>query len=135
VARSVSLTLRRANAEDADFSFRVLKETMRDYAVATWGTWWEEESRRETVEQVTAGRTQIIELDGRPIGVQLVEQAGTHIQLVQLYRERISAAGVRHGVAQAPSCGSWGIEPADSLAGTGGQSREAALREAGVRRG
>jgi hypothetical protein len=46
------LTLRRAEAEDADFAFRVLKETMRDYAIATWGTWLEEESRRETVEQV-----------------------------------------------------------------------------------
>jgi ribosomal protein S18 acetylase RimI-like enzyme len=58
---------------------------MQEYAVATWGTWWEEESRRETIEQVSVGRTQIIELDGRTIGVQLVDRPGTHIQLVQLH--------------------------------------------------
>jgi hypothetical protein len=40
-------------AEDAEFAFAVLKETMRDHAVATWGTWWEEESRREIFEQVS----------------------------------------------------------------------------------
>jgi GNAT superfamily N-acetyltransferase len=79
------LTVRRATAEDAEFAFRVLKETMREYAIATWGTWWEDESRRETDEQVTAGRTEIIELDKVPIGVQLVDRTGTHIQLVQLY--------------------------------------------------
>ena len=58
---------------------------MREYVIATWGTWWEEQSRQETVEQVTAGRTEIIELDGQAIGVQLVDRPGTHIQLVQLY--------------------------------------------------
>ena len=33
-----SLALRRANAKDAEFAFRVLKETMREYVVATWGS-------------------------------------------------------------------------------------------------
>src|ERR1700730_9592790 len=83
--REDSLTLRRAGAEDADFAFRVLKETMLEYVVSTWGTWHEEESRRETVEQVSSGRTEIIEFNQVPIGVQLVERPGTHIQLVQLY--------------------------------------------------
>lgn len=63
----------------------MLKETMREYAITTWGTWWEDESRRETVEQVTAGRTEIIEFNHVPIGVRLVDRPGTHIQLVQLY--------------------------------------------------
>jgi GNAT superfamily N-acetyltransferase len=80
-----SLTLRRANAEDAEFAFRVLKETMRDYAVATWGTWWEEESRRETAEQVSSGGTEILEHHRVPIGVQRVERSESHIQLEQLY--------------------------------------------------
>jgi len=79
------LTLRRAKAEDADFAFRVLKETMQEYVVATWGSWREDESRRETDEQVSSGRTEVIELNGLPIGVQLVDRPGTHIQLVQLY--------------------------------------------------
>jgi len=69
---------------------------MREYVVATWGSWREEESRRETVEQVTAGRSQIIELDGTPIGVQLVDRPGTHIQVVQLY---IAKAFQRRGFA------------------------------------
>lgn len=80
-----SLILRHATAEDAEFAFRVLEQTMREYAVATWGSWWEKESRRQTVEQVAAGKTQIIELDGQPIGMQLVDRPGMHIQLVQLY--------------------------------------------------
>jgi GNAT superfamily N-acetyltransferase len=79
------LTLRRATAEDAEFAFRALKETMQDYVVAAWGAWREDESRQETFEQVRSGRTEIIELDGQRIGVQLVDRPGTHIQLVQLY--------------------------------------------------
>ena len=58
---------------------------MREYAIATWGTWWEEQSWRETSEQVSSGKTEIIELDRAQIGVQLVDRSGTHIQLVQLY--------------------------------------------------
>jgi ribosomal protein S18 acetylase RimI-like enzyme len=92
----LQLKLRGASANDAEFAFQVLKETMREYVVATWGSWREEESRRETVEQVTAGRSQIIELDGTPIGVQLVDRPGTHIQLVQLY---IAKAFQRRGFA------------------------------------
>ena len=83
--RRDSLTLRRAKAEDAEFAFKVLKETMWEYVVATWGTWREEESQRETVEQVSAGRTEVIELNRVPIGVQLVDRRGTHIQLGQMY--------------------------------------------------
>jgi ribosomal protein S18 acetylase RimI-like enzyme len=79
------LTLRRAEVEDLDFAFRVLKETMRDYAIATWGTWREEKARHETTEQVAAGRTEVIELGQVPIGVQLVDRQATHIQLLQLY--------------------------------------------------
>jgi ribosomal protein S18 acetylase RimI-like enzyme len=80
-----SLTLRPAGVSDADFAFRVLKETMRDYAIATWGTWWEDQSRTDTVEQVAAGRTDVIEFDDVPVGIQLVDRLETHIQLVQLY--------------------------------------------------
>jgi hypothetical protein len=93
------LTLRRAEAKDADFAFQVLKETMRDYAIATWGTWLEEQSRRETVEQVAAGRTEVIELNQVPIGVQLVDRQGKHIQLVQLYiAKKFQRRGVRHAI-------------------------------------
>ena len=81
----MSLTLRRANAEDAEFAFRVLKETMREYVEATWGTWREEEARRETMELATSARMEVIELNQVPIGVQLVDRPRTHIQLVQLY--------------------------------------------------
>jgi hypothetical protein len=31
-----SLTLRRPRANDGDFAFQVLKETMREYAIASW---------------------------------------------------------------------------------------------------
>ena len=58
---------------------------MQDYAVATWGTWWEEETRRETLEQVSSGGTEIIEHHRVSIGVQRVERPESHIQLEQLY--------------------------------------------------
>jgi hypothetical protein len=54
---------------------------MRGYAIAAWRTWWEEESRPETLEQVRAGRTEVIELHGAPIGVRLVDRPGTHIRV------------------------------------------------------
>jgi GNAT superfamily N-acetyltransferase len=37
---------------------------------------------------VRAGRTEVIELDGMPIGVQLVDRPGTHVQLEQLSIEK-----------------------------------------------
>jgi ribosomal protein S18 acetylase RimI-like enzyme len=45
--------------------------------------------------QVTAGRTEIVEFNHVPIGVQLVDRPGTHIQLVQLY---IAKAFQRRGL-------------------------------------
>lgn len=93
--QKVPLRLRRASAEDAEFAFRVLKETMREHAIATWGTWWEEESRRETNEQVSARKTEIIEHNGTGVGIQLVKRTDTHIQLEQLY---IAKAFQRRGL-------------------------------------
>ena len=90
-----SLILRRANAEDAAFAFRVLEETMREYAIATWGTWWEQDSRRETNEQVSAGKTEIIEHNVTGVGIRLVRRTDTHIQLEQLY---IAKAFQRRGL-------------------------------------
>ena len=128
-----SLALRRANEEDVDFAFQVLKETMRDYVVATWGTWREEESRREIAEQVSAGGTEIIELNHAPIGVQLVDRArNTHSVGADVHREGVSAPGFRHTVGSATVCGGQGIEPADPIEGVGCESGQAALRETGV---
>jgi hypothetical protein len=131
--RRDSLTLRRAKAEDPEFAFKVLKETMWEYVVATWGTWREEESQRETVEQVSAGRTEVIELNRVPIGVQLVDRArNTHSVGADVHREGVSAPGFRHTVGSATVCGGQGIEPADPIEGVGCESGQAALRETGV---
>jgi hypothetical protein len=46
---------------------------------------WEDQSQRETAAQVSAGKTEIIELDGVPIGIQLVNRFESHIELEQLY--------------------------------------------------
>jgi hypothetical protein len=54
---------------------------MRAHVIATWGTWHERESRRHVIEDTGAEKTEVIELDGVPVGFQRVERTRTHVQL------------------------------------------------------
>lgn len=63
----------------------VERETMEGYAVQTWGIFHAEESRERAIENVAAGRTQVIELDGAPIGVLRVERSAECIDLKQIF--------------------------------------------------
>jgi GNAT superfamily N-acetyltransferase len=80
-----ALTLRPANASDVEFALRVERETMREYATATWGSWLEDQARSRTVKNVLAGQTQIVEFGGVPVGTEVVERTAEHIRLLQLF--------------------------------------------------
>lgn len=77
--------LRKATGEDAEFAVLTERETMQGYAMATWGEWREAEARQRAVANVLAGRTQIIEHNGAPIGVLRVERTAECIDLKQIF--------------------------------------------------
>ena len=80
-----AVTLRPANANDVEFALRVERETMRQYAVATFGSWPEAQARERAVKNVLAGQMQIVEVAGTPVGTELVERSASEIRLLQLF--------------------------------------------------
>src|SRR5687768_15652148 len=58
---------------------------MRPYAMQTWGEWPEEKVRRRAYENVSAGKTEIIELDGQAIGIFRVERSPGSYDLKQIF--------------------------------------------------
>lgn len=80
IATETSYTLRRAKEEDYDFLFALHRATMRPYVEATWGwhdDWQEEYFRRK----FDARKRQIIQVNGRDIGVLVVEQLSDELYL------------------------------------------------------
>jgi len=77
--------LRNATEEDAEFAVLTERETMQAYALATWGDWQATEIRQRAVDNVFAGRTQIIENNGVPIGILRVQRAAECIDLKQIF--------------------------------------------------
>src|SRR5262245_3162300 len=79
------VTLRQATAADAGFACGVVDRTIRIYAEQTFENWPAVEAHARATGDAEAGRLQIMELDGRPIGIMKVERTDTHIQLHQLF--------------------------------------------------
>ena len=79
------ITLRPATPEDVEFAYRVSRETMRGHALATFGTWNQEEVRQRCSKNIADGFTRIIELDDVQIGIYVVERAPDHVQLLQIF--------------------------------------------------
>ena len=79
------VSLRPAIADDAEFAYRTTRDTMREYALATWGAWNEEEVRQRSSENIAAGLTQIIELGHTAIGIHVVEREPDAIRLLQIF--------------------------------------------------
>jgi len=82
---SSEVSLRPATPEDVEFAYHVSRETMRGHALATFGAWNEEEARQRCSRNISAGFTQIIELEGVQIGIYVVERAPDHVQLLQIF--------------------------------------------------
>ena len=77
--------LRMATREDTEFVVQTERETMRAYAVATWGAWREAEARKRAVDNLLAGRTQIIERGSVPVGILRVERTAECMNLKQIF--------------------------------------------------
>ena len=103
--------LRSATDDDAEFAVLTESETMQSYAIATWGEWRAAEARQRAVANVLAGRTQVIERDGVPVGVLQVERGADFIDLKQIFirpnfqRQGIGADVVRRLISEAKSAG------------------------------
>ena len=82
---SLDISLRIASPADAEFAYRVLERTMREYATKTWGLWSEEEARTKTTDDAVAGRSQVIEAGPTQVGLLRVDHLPTHVQLDQLF--------------------------------------------------
>jgi GNAT superfamily N-acetyltransferase len=80
-----AIRLRQAEATDADFIYRVVEATMRDYVEQIWGSFSEDYNRKNTAESIAAGICSVIEWEGQDIGVLAVERQPSHIQLAQIY--------------------------------------------------
>ena len=79
------VSLRLATADDSEFAYRVSRDAMGEYAIATFGTWNEQEIRQRCSRNIVAGFTQIIELVDAEIGIYVVQRAPDHIQLRQIF--------------------------------------------------
>jgi len=79
------ITLRESNVDDAEFAYKVVKETMRDYAIQTWGVWLDKESKQAAIKETESGDVKIIELENDRIGILLVERSNNQIVIEQIY--------------------------------------------------
>jgi len=79
------VSLRPATADDSEFAYRATRDTMREYVLATWGAWNDEEVRRRSSENIADGCTQIIELEHTAIGIHVVEREPDSIRLLQIF--------------------------------------------------
>src|SRR4051812_8815832 len=89
------LTLVTARSEDAEFLFRLIEETMRNYVETTLREWNEDMVRQFTRESARDGSFQLIDCGGVTVGALRVERMDSHIQLDQLF---ISKPYQRQGI-------------------------------------
>lgn len=74
---------RPATEADRELCWRVVQQTMRPYIAATWG--WDDADQRARFDAAfEPGDREIIELDGRPIGVLRVDSTGSPVRLLNI---------------------------------------------------
>jgi GNAT superfamily N-acetyltransferase len=78
-------TLRISNFSDADFAYETVKTTMRDFAIQTWGTWHDQESKNAAVQDTTLGKIQIVYVGNEKAGTLQYETTETGILVSQIY--------------------------------------------------
>jgi GNAT superfamily N-acetyltransferase len=83
--KTPEFSLRSAKIEDAPLFYSVIDRTMRQFIIDTWGKWDEERVQKESQEHSISPNAQIIEVQGMPAGVFLVDRHSTYIELQQIY--------------------------------------------------
>jgi GNAT superfamily N-acetyltransferase len=81
---NTNVDLRDASEGDAPFVVRVIETTMRGHVEAVWGRWNEARVYEEVKSWCSAGKAQIVQVDGAAAGVLRIERHATHIQLEEL---------------------------------------------------
>lgn len=79
------VVLRPATQADAKLFYAVIHQTMRSFIVATWGAWDEDRVRRESKDDSASPNAMVVQVEGQDIGVLLVEEEPTHLQVRQVY--------------------------------------------------
>jgi GNAT superfamily N-acetyltransferase len=80
-----SLELRQASPADADFIYRLIETTMRSYVEQVWGSFSEENNRKNIAETIAAKNYSIIRCRGEDVGAISVERYPDFIKLSQLF--------------------------------------------------
>jgi ribosomal protein S18 acetylase RimI-like enzyme len=75
-----TLSVRKAHASDREFLFGLHVATMRDYVGQTWG-WDDGEQRRMFDEHFNTTDVDVIECDGKAIGMQVVSTTQDSLEL------------------------------------------------------
>jgi len=81
----MTFELRQSVPQDADFAFQAVKETMRDYAIQTWGNWHEKETKIDAIEKTKTGEIQIIKFEGEDVGTLQFKEFEDYIEINKLY--------------------------------------------------
>lgn len=79
------VALRPATQADATLFYAVIDKTMRSFIVATWGAWDEARVCRESKDDSASPNARVVQVEGQDVGVLLVEEEPTHLQVRQVY--------------------------------------------------
>lgn len=80
----IMYTLRISTSKDAEFVYNIVKTTMRDYAIQTWGTWLDKDSKKAAIEDTAQGKIQIIYIANDKVGTLQYEKNEDEILISQL---------------------------------------------------
>jgi GNAT superfamily N-acetyltransferase len=83
--RDKMYTLRQSDSGDAEFAYEVVKVTMRDYAIQTWGTWLDKESKIAAKVDTESGKIKIIYIENEKAGTLQLERRKNEIFINQIY--------------------------------------------------
>ncbi|MFO1396512.1 MAG: GNAT family N-acetyltransferase [Burkholderiales bacterium] len=72
-------SLRPSRESDGEFFYGVLKQTMLQFIVQTWGAWDDSRVQQEALEFGASCDGQVIEVDGSRVGILLTRQASDHV--------------------------------------------------------
>ena len=78
-------TLRTSISADADFAYETVKTTMRDFAIQTWGTWHDQDSKNAAIQDTKLGKIQIIYVGNEKAGTLQYETTESEILVNQIY--------------------------------------------------
>ena len=105
------VTIRPATEHDREFSYRVVKEAMRTYVVATYGEWKEEWQRQYHDNDFSSSLPEVISVDGVDVGIWKVSRESQRLVLKKIYllppfqRKGLGTSLIQRLVRESEACG------------------------------